>query len=203
MECQQERQFDNHQRRLDLLQQLSRTQEICSSLFLWGIWAGRFLKKVFQKVLLKKNSSGPDILRQNLRHIFTFSFFHYFNGEIRFKVSWNKNTNMATQDLRLSDTADTEQASRWLAYHRWLYPLSFDVEISRLFCDFIIYPRFLDVLFSTFHQIWPTCQDFRKLWWKRLAASFKRWSHPAGEFLMMIKKSDGLKIVTGGSCGRS
>ena len=36
------------------------------------------LKKIFQQVSLKKNTSGPDILRQNLRHIFTFSFFHYF-----------------------------------------------------------------------------------------------------------------------------
>ena len=56
--------------------------------------------------------------------------FTTFDGEIRFKVSWNKNTNMATQDLRLSDTADTETTSRWLAYHRWLYPLSFDVGIN-------------------------------------------------------------------------
>ena len=88
------------------------------------------LKKIFQQVSLKKNTSGPEIPnRKSFRHKFTFSFFHYFNGEIRFKVSWSKNTNMATQDLRLSDTADTEQASRWLAYHRWLYPLSFDVGI--------------------------------------------------------------------------
>ena len=52
---------------------------------------------------------------------------------------------MATQDLRLSDTADTEQASRWLAYNRWLYSLSLMLgltdyfEISSFILDFYMY----------------------------------------------------------------
>ena len=79
-------------------------------------------KRVFQQVSLKNNTSGPEIPRKKIFVPNSLSLsFTTFDGDIRFKVSWNKKINMATQDLCLSDTADTEQASRWLAYHRWLY----------------------------------------------------------------------------------